>query len=49
MNQKQAQNTAKPVTQSGSKRPNETGTIRVEGFLRIFDPKTQQTFLETRA
>jgi hypothetical protein len=49
MNQKQAQNTAKPGTQSGPKKPNETGTIRVEGFLRIFDPKTQQTFLETRA
>jgi hypothetical protein len=31
------------------KRPNETGSISVEGFVKIFDPKTQETFVEKRA
>lgn len=31
------------------KRPNETGSVRVEGFVRIFDPKTQEIFVEKRA
>jgi len=34
---------------NNQKRPNETGSVRVEGFVRIFDPKTQQTFVEKRA
>jgi hypothetical protein len=40
-----------PVTPANAakKRPNETGTISVEGFLKIFDPKTQETFVEKRA
>jgi len=37
------------TTKSSNKRPNETGTVRVEGFVRIFDPKTQQVFVEKRA
>jgi hypothetical protein len=37
--------TQKPV----SRRPNEAGTVQVEGFIRIFDPKTQQVFVEKRA
>jgi hypothetical protein len=31
------------------KRPNETGSVSVTGFIKIFDPKTQETFVETRA
>jgi hypothetical protein len=31
------------------KRPNETGSVSVTGFVKIFDPKTQETFVETRA
>ena len=31
------------------KRPNETGTISVEGFVKIFDPKTKEVFVEKRA
>jgi hypothetical protein len=31
------------------KRPNETGAISVEGFVKIFDPKTKETFVEKRA
>jgi hypothetical protein len=31
------------------KRPNETGSISVEGFVRIFDPNTKEKFVEKRA
>jgi len=31
------------------KRPNETGSIRVEGFVKIHDPKTKEVFVEKRA
>jgi len=31
------------------KRPNETGSVRVEGFVKIFDPKTKEVFVEKRA
>jgi hypothetical protein len=31
------------------RRPNESGTIKVEGFVRIFDPKTQKVYVEKRA
>jgi hypothetical protein len=29
-------------------RPNEQGAISVTGFVKIFDPKTKETFVETR-
>ena len=32
-----------------AKRPNETGSISVEGFVRIFDPNTKEKFVEKRA
>lgn len=41
-------NTQKPVTPVPNK-PNETGSISVEGFVKIFDPKTKETFVEKRA
>jgi len=42
--------TQQPVPQpTGAKRPNDTGSISVEGFVRIFDPKTQEIFVEKRA
>ena len=28
---------------------NDTGSIRVEGFVRIFDPNTKEKFVEQRA
>lgn len=34
---------------SPAKRPNETGSISVEGFVRIFDPNTKEKFVEKRA
>jgi hypothetical protein len=36
-------------TQTAPKRPNETGSIRVEGFVKIHDPKTKEVFVEKRA
>jgi hypothetical protein len=38
----QAQNPAQ-------KRPNELGALTVSGFVKIFDPKTQEVFVETRS
>lgn len=35
--------------QSALKKPNETGSISVEGFVRIFDPATKEVFVEKRA
>lgn len=32
-----------------TRKPNETGTISVQAHMRIFDPKTQKTFVEGRA
>lgn len=29
--------------------PNESAGFAVEAFVKIYDPKTQETFLETRA
>jgi hypothetical protein len=35
--------------QPAPKRPNETGSIKVEGFVRIFDPVNKEVFVEKRA
>lgn len=35
--------------QSAPKKPNDTGSISVEGFVRIFDPETKEVFVEKRA
>lgn len=32
-----------------SPRPNDQGSVSVSGFVRIFDPKTNETIVETRA
>ena len=29
--------------------PNDTGSILVEGFIKIFDPNTKEKFVEKRA
>jgi hypothetical protein len=31
------------------KRPNDTGSISVTGFVKIFDPNTKEKFVEQRA
>jgi len=43
------ENNQKPAPVPAPKRPNETGTISVQGFVRIFDPATKQVFVEKRA
>jgi hypothetical protein len=43
------QNTTQQPVQPAPKKPNETGSISVEGFVKIFDPKTKETFVEKRA
>ena len=35
--------------QPAPKKPNDTGSISVEGFVRIFDPETKEVFVEKRA
>ena len=32
-----------------AKKPQETGTVSVEGHIRIFDPKTKEVIVEKRA
>ena len=31
------------------KRPNDTGSVNVDGFVKIFDPKTRKVFVEQNA
>ena len=31
------------------RKPNEKGVIHVQGHMRIYDPKTQKTYVEGRA
>jgi hypothetical protein len=48
MTQKATQ--TQPVQQQPApKKPNDTGSISVEGFVRIFDPETKEVFVEKRA
>ena len=43
--------TQKPqnLQQPAPKRPNDTGSISVEGHVRIFDPNNKEIFVEKRA
>ena len=43
----QATPAAKPVVTA--RKPNEQGTISVQAHMRIYDPKTQKTYVEGRA
>ena len=44
-NIKQSTPNVKPVVN----RPNETGKVSVQGFVRIFDPANKQVFVEKPA
>lgn len=48
-NNQQPQPAQQPKQATAAKKPNETGTISVEGFVKIFDPNTQEKFVEKRA
>lgn len=54
MMQPEAPKAAQPKVQAPKpapepRRPDDRGSIQVDGFVKIFDPNTQQVFLETRA
>jgi hypothetical protein len=49
MTEKLNQTLPEPNKDLANKRPNETGSISVEGFVKIYDPKSQQVFVEQRA
>lgn len=50
MDNKQNQQPAPQPSQPQTRRkPNEVGGIAVSGFVKIFDPNTKETILETRA
>ena len=49
MTQNNMPNQPKPEPNTSAKRPNETGTISVEGFIKIHDPKSKEVFVEKRA
>jgi len=38
-----------PPQKPAPKKPNETGSISVEGFVKIYDPKSKEVFVEKRA
>ena len=37
----------KPATTP--KRPNETGSLQIDGFVKIFDPNNKEVYVEKRA
>jgi hypothetical protein len=49
MNKSTSNQTVPEVKKPVEKRPNETGSISVQGFVRIFDPNTKEKFVEQRA
>ncbi len=49
MSNTQQKQPVEPKVQEKPRRPNETGSISVEAHMRIFDPKTQKTYVEGRA
>ena len=40
---------AVPALAPRATRPNESGSISVQAHMRIYDPKTQKTYVEGRA
>lgn len=38
----------KPKADEKQRKPNEKGSISVQAHMRIFDPKTQKTYVEGR-
>jgi hypothetical protein len=43
------ENIKMPAPTPALKHPNETGSVSVQGFVKIFDPATKQVFVEKRA
>jgi hypothetical protein len=49
MSNTQLNQQVEPKKEEMPRKPNETGTINVQGHFRVFDPKTQKTYVEGRA
>jgi hypothetical protein len=49
MSNTQLNQQVEPKKEQKPGKPNETGTINVQGYFRVFDPKTQKTYVEGRA
>ena len=49
MSNTQLNHSVDPKKEEKPRKPNETGTINVQGYFRVFDPKTQKTHVEGRA
>lgn len=45
----QSTQTVEPKKEEKPRKPNETGSVSVQAHMRIFDPKTQKTYVEGRA
>lgn len=49
MNQENTQPNTADQSKDKKKSPNDCGSILVEGFVKIFDPKDKEVFVEKRA
>ena len=50
MDQKdQSKQTQEAQPQPKPRRPNDTGVLQIDGFVKIFDPNTKEVFVEKRA
>jgi len=49
MSNTQQNQQVEPKKEQKLSKPNETGTVNVQGYFRVFDPKTQKTYVEGRA
>jgi hypothetical protein len=49
MDQKMEENKQSEPAQRPESRPNERGSFAIMGHVKIFDPNTQETLVETRA
>ena len=49
MTENNAPKQVNPTVNPAPKRPNEKGTISVQGFVKIFDPESKKVFVEKRA
>ena len=49
MNEKDNLTTAQQPAAQPEKRPNDTGSVAVDGFVKIFDPNTRKVFVEQQA
>ena len=39
----------KQPVQQAPKKPNETGSLQIDGFVKIFDPNNKEVYVEKRA